>query len=188
MLYLLLLLGLLLCAAQAIRAPRLLFSTLWLAGASALLAILLYALGARELAAIELSVGLALVTVLLVFAIAITGEIGPSARALIPRPLAGGLVALAAALLCWMIWPWPAPGAAPAAAPTFAEALWRQRGMDVLVQVAIIFAGAIGVLGLLAAPEPAAPPEIEPIEQSIVSQPAPDEPVGVGEERAEVLV
>ena len=68
------------------------------------------------------------------------------------------------------------------------DALWRQRGMDVLVQVAIIFAGAIGVLGLLAAPEPAAPPEIEPIEQSIVSEPAPDEPVGVGEERAEVLV
>jgi len=154
--HLLLLLGLLICAAQAIRAPRLLISTLWLAGVSALLAMFLYTIGAPELAAIELSVGLALVTVLLVFAIAIAGEAGPRRRAIVPRPLALSLVGVAVALLGWMVWR-QIGSSSPATADTFADALWRQRGMDVLIQVAIVFAAAVGVLGLLAEREEVAP-------------------------------
>jgi uncharacterized MnhB-related membrane protein len=66
--------GLLVCAVQAVRVQRLLNSALWLAGASALVALLIYMLGAPEVAVIELSVGAGLVTVLFVFAINIAGE------------------------------------------------------------------------------------------------------------------
>jgi len=36
------------------------------------------------------------------------------------------------------------------AGPAFAEMLWQQRGLDVLVQIVLIFAGVLGLLGLLA--------------------------------------
>ncbi len=64
----------LVCALQAVRSRRLLMSALWLAGASALVALMMYLLGAPEVAVIELSVGAGLVTVLFVFAINIAGE------------------------------------------------------------------------------------------------------------------
>ena len=66
--------SLLVCALQAVRAKRLLHSALWLAGASALVALEMYLMGAPEVAVIELSVGAGLVTVLFVFAINIAGE------------------------------------------------------------------------------------------------------------------
>ena len=67
--------AILLCAAQAIRARRLLLAAMWLAGASAATALLLYVLGAAEIAAIELSVGAGLVTVLFVFAITVPFDV-----------------------------------------------------------------------------------------------------------------
>ena len=65
---------------------RLLISALWLAGTSALAALMMYRLGAPEVAVIELSVGAGLVTVLFVFAINIAGEDTPSVRSLVPAP------------------------------------------------------------------------------------------------------
>ena len=64
----------LICALQAIRAPRLLVSALWLAGCSALLALSIALLGAPEVGVVELSVGAGLVTVIFVFAISVAGE------------------------------------------------------------------------------------------------------------------
>ena len=69
--------ALLACALQAVRGTRLLIAALWLAGASALTALMMFRLGAPEVAVIELSVGAGLVTVLFVFAINIAGEEPP---------------------------------------------------------------------------------------------------------------
>src|SRR5512146_3422057 len=79
---------LLVFAFQAMRSKALLTSALWLAGASALTAILLFMYGAHLVAVIELSVGAGLVTVLFVFAINIAGDDAIPARPRIPRPLA----------------------------------------------------------------------------------------------------
>jgi len=88
--------------------------------------------------------------VLFVFAISIAGEDAMTGRALIPRPLALGLVIAAALLLGAMTLPalgLPAPS--PTAEESFGLVLWQQRGLDVLVQIVLIFCGVIGVLGLL---------------------------------------
>jgi uncharacterized MnhB-related membrane protein len=139
----------LVCALQAIRSPRLLMSALWLASASALTALLMYLLGAPEVAVIELSVGAGLVTVLFVFAINIAGEEVSDLRALVPRPLAWAAALGAMALGAWMALPGlrpPAPGGPETA---FATVLWEQRTLDVLLQVVLIIGGVLGVLGLL---------------------------------------
>jgi uncharacterized MnhB-related membrane protein len=139
----------LVCAFQALRARRLLVSALWLAGNSALVALIIYLLGAPEVAVVELSVGAGLVTILFVFAINIAGEETLPARSLIPRPLAWGLVVVSILLLSWFILPrllpiLPGPDAAP-----FSQVAWEQRGLDMLLQVALIFTGVLGVVGLL---------------------------------------
>jgi uncharacterized MnhB-related membrane protein len=149
MLYALLVAGAVFCAVQAVRAKRLLLAALWLAGVSALVSIILYALGAHEVAVIELSVGAGLVTVLFVFAISIAGEDAMEARALLPKPLAWGLVILSSILLGWMIVPSLGSGSV-LIERSFAVVLWQDRSLDVLVQIVLIFAGVIGVLGLLA--------------------------------------
>jgi NADH:ubiquinone oxidoreductase subunit 6 (subunit J) len=153
------------CAIQAVRARRLLDSAIWLSGVSALLAILFYRLGARQVAAIELSVGAGLVTVLFVFAIGMAGDEGDRPKTVVPQGAALALVLAAALLLAWLILPagegslappeQPASVAAGQAAAGAAEAplqeiIWQQRGLDVLVQVVLIFSGILGVLGLLA--------------------------------------
>jgi uncharacterized MnhB-related membrane protein len=143
--------GAVVCAFQAIRAARLLVSAIWLAGVSALAAIALYLMDAREAAVIELSVGAGLVTVLFVFAISIAGEEIVVALALVPRWLAWVLVVVAVLLLAAMAL--AAFGVAIptiAAEGTFADMLWQARGFDVLAQIVLIFGGVVGVLGLLA--------------------------------------
>ena len=139
----------LICAFQALRARRLLVSALWLAGSSALVALMIYLLGAQEVAVVELSVGAGLVTILFVFAINIAGEETLPARSLIPRPLSWGLIIVSVLLLGWFILPrllpvLPAPDSAP-----FSQVAWDQRGLDMLLQVALIFTGVLGVVGLL---------------------------------------
>ncbi len=141
------------CAFMAIRSTRLLVSALWLAGCSALVALALYWLGAAQVAVIELSVGAGLVTVLFVFAIGIAGDDAIRAPSRVPRPLAILLVLLSLVLLAWfnlpafgiqLPTPLPNPGAT-----SFAAVLWQQRGLDVLVQIVLIFAGVLGALGLI---------------------------------------
>ena len=140
----------LLCAWQAVRTPRLLMSALWLASASALTALLMYKLGAPEVAVIELSVGAGLVTVLFVFAINIAGEEVSDLRALVPRPLAWLTALGAMALGAWMAIPGLRAPAALVQDTPFATVLWEQRTVDVLLQVVLIIGGVLGVLGLLA--------------------------------------
>ncbi len=141
------------CGLMAIHSARLLVSALWLAGCSALVALALYSLGAARVAVIELSVGAGLVTVLFVFAIGISGEEIIPNTSLVPRPLAAVIVLLSLVLLAWFNLPVfgiRVPNPIPAAGTdSFAAVLWQQRGLDVLVQVALIFAGVLGALGLI---------------------------------------
>ncbi len=142
------------CALQAIRSPRLLLCAIWLAGTSALVALLLYLLGAPEVAVIELSVGAGLVTVLFVFAINIAGDEPVGARALVPRPLAWAALALAGGLLAWFIVPGVREVVGAPDGSRFSAVLWESRTLDLLLQVVLIFAGVLGVLGLLTAAGP----------------------------------
>lgn len=141
-------------ALQAVRCRRLVRSALWLAGVSAMLSILLYRLGAREVAVIELSVGAGLVTVLMVFAIAVAGEDAMDQAPVVPRWLAATLVLAVLGAAAWLVLPAREPAQAMAE-PPFATVLWEQRGLDALVQVGLIFAGTLGILGLLSEKETA---------------------------------
>ncbi len=155
MLSLFLVLILLVFAIQAIRSKALLTSALWLAGASAMTAILLFMYGARLIAVIELSVGAGLVTVLFVFAINIAGDDAIDARPIPPMPWIVGVSALFVILLGWFVWPAPITAAAVTAAePSLPVVLWQSRGLDLVVQVALIFSGVLGLLGLLAEVKP----------------------------------
>jgi uncharacterized MnhB-related membrane protein len=139
----------LICAVLAVRARRLLISALWLAGASALVALLLYLLGAPEIAVIELSVGAGLVTVLFVFAINIAGEEVHLDQSLIPMPIAVTLVSLAIIFSAILFLGPQYYSVLGGALPGFAEVIWKDRVLDVVLQVLLIFAGVLGVLGLL---------------------------------------
>jgi uncharacterized MnhB-related membrane protein len=156
--------GTLICAVQAIRVRRLLMSALWLAGASALVALLIYMLGAPEVAVIELSVGAGLVTVLFVFAINIAGEETLPIRRLVPRPLAWGFLAVCLLLMGWFILPRETLVNIAEDKDSFAQVVWNLRSLDMLLQVILIFTGVLGVVGLLAenTPTRAAHPEIKP--------------------------
>jgi NADH:ubiquinone oxidoreductase subunit 6 (subunit J) len=147
--YILLILGSIAFAILAISAKRLIAAALWLAGVSALVSILFYLFGAQQVAVVELSVGAGLVTVLFVFAISIAGEEPGTLRSLTPRWLGGGLAILLILLLAWFTIPAPAAQTGVSEAP-FATVFWQQRGLDVLVQTGLIFAGVLGLLGLLA--------------------------------------
>jgi uncharacterized MnhB-related membrane protein len=147
-LYICLVLGVVVCATLAIRATRLLAASLWLAALSALLSVLFYLMGALRIAVIELSVGAGLVTVLLVFAIGIAGDEVAIQRPLVPGLVSWGLSLAVLLLLGWFVLPLvPAP--APASTPSLAGLLWEGRTLDVWIQVVLIFAGVVGVLGLL---------------------------------------
>jgi uncharacterized MnhB-related membrane protein len=140
--------GITICAILALAAKRLLSSAIWLAGVSALSAILFYMLDAREVAVIELSIGVGLVTVLFVFAISIAGEDAMTAKPLVPRILGILLVLCMIGLLGWMT----VPAFLSASAQTelsSTDILWEVRGLDLIVQVSLIFAGVLSVLGLL---------------------------------------
>ncbi len=138
----------LICAYRAIVAKRILASTLYLACVSAMVAILLYLLGAHQVAVMELSVGAGLVTVLLVYAVSVVGDDAIDFVAVLSRPLALLLVIAVAAFLFWMVLPFDSPAGSTKAA-SLADVLWGQRALDVWVQIALIFSGVVGVLGLL---------------------------------------
>ncbi|MHC1781544.1 MAG: NADH-quinone oxidoreductase subunit J [Anaerolineaceae bacterium] len=145
----LILVGIALCSVKAIHSQKLLDSALWLAGASALVSILLFILGAPEIAVIELSVGAGLVTVLFVFAINITGEEPPVLTGVIPRPLSWGLVIVAAGMMAFMNLPAINRIIPIIQEADFATTLWQNRSLDMVLQAVFIFCGVLGVLGLL---------------------------------------
>ncbi len=146
------------CAYRAMISKHLLPSTLYLACVSALVSVVLYMLGAFEVAVIELSVGAGLVTVLLVYALSVIGDDVFDPTSIIPKPLAFVLVAALAVLVGWMAY--PATNYATASGEVLlADVLWKHRALDVWVQVALIFSGVLGVLGLLS--EKAQTPEAQ---------------------------
>jgi NADH-quinone oxidoreductase subunit J len=145
--YVVLATALMICAVQAIRASRLLPASLWLAALSAFVSILLYLLGAREVAVIELSVGAGLVTVLLAFVIGLAGDETLDATALVPAPLALVLVATCLMLLSTFVL--PVTESIPQVEQSFSVVLWQVRGLDLLAQLVLILAGALGVRTLL---------------------------------------
>jgi len=148
--YLLVGMGILACAILSVLSRRLLISAIWLALTSALVAVMIYLLGAPHIAVIELSVGAGLVTVLFVFAINIAGEDTSVLKSLIPMPVAVGAVALAVGLGLVLILR-ANPGAVlTSPAPERSVILWQSRYVDLLLQVVLIFAGVLGVIGLLA--------------------------------------
>jgi NADH:ubiquinone oxidoreductase subunit 6 (subunit J) len=132
----------------AIRAGRLISSALWLAGTSALLSILFYMLGAALISVIELSVGAGLVTVLFVFAISVAGEDAMDLRPIVPKVVAVGSTFLALALLAGLIPANPLPSRL-VIEPALSTVMWQERGLDILIQIVLIFAGVLGLLGLL---------------------------------------
>ena len=139
----------------AIRAGRLIISALWLAGVSALVSVVLFLYGAHQVAVIELSVGAGLVTVLFVFAISIAGDDVVDSRPILPWPLLIGISILFVFLLGWFLLPVSvSPFIATGTEVGLTDVLWGQRGMDVLVQVVLIFSGVLGLLGLLAEVKP----------------------------------
>jgi uncharacterized MnhB-related membrane protein len=148
MLFGFIIIGIILCAILAISANRLLSSAIWLAGVSALSAILFYLLDAREVAVIELSIGVGLVTVLFVFAISIAGDEAMTAKPIVPRILGIILVLCLILLLVWMVTPGFITGEKTSELSS-TDVLWEVRGLDLLVQVSLIFAGVLSVLGLL---------------------------------------
>jgi len=138
------------CALMAIRAARLLVSALWLAGCSAFLALSIALLGAPEVGVVELSVGAGLVTILFVFAISVAGEETVGVKSVVPRPLAWALLAVFIVLMAWLTLPGLIVPALPKDALPFLRALWVERSLDTVLQVALIFSGVLGSLGLLA--------------------------------------
>lgn len=163
--YILIGIAMLVCAVQAIRSQRLLHSALWLAGTSALTALIIYLLGAQQVAVIELSVGAGLVTVLFVFAINIAGEESLPVEPIVPRALAWLLVVVTVVLLAWlnrdvlvMVF-----GLTPGVG--FSNALWNNRQLDIYLQIALMFSGVLSVLGLLAEIHPSTQPAAHVVEE-----------------------
>jgi hypothetical protein len=109
----------------------------------------LYLLGSPDISVVELSVGAGLVTVLFVFAINIAGEETFSGPNLISRPLAWILVGIAVVLLGVLVLGPQISTSLSGPLPGFAEVIWKDRLLDVVLQVLLIFAGVLGVLGLL---------------------------------------
>ncbi len=146
--YLILIVGAVICAYRAVTEARILSSTIYLAVVSAAVAMMLYLLGAYQVAVIELSVGAGLVTVLLVYAISVVGDDASDPGPVIPRPVAVGLTLLTAVMLGYMAYSLPSKVLA-GRVPPLVTALWEQRVLDVWIQMVLIFAGVLGVLGLL---------------------------------------
>ncbi len=144
----LLIAGTVVCAIRAIRARQLLSAALWLAGVSALTALMLYKLGAEQVAVVELSVGAGLVTVLFVFAISIAGDDGLAEREFIPNWFTIGLVGIFLVILGLMMLPLDEIDGA-GSNTAMAEMLWENRTLDVLLQTVLIFSGVLCLLGLL---------------------------------------
>lgn len=153
--------GILLCAILAVTSKRLLVSAIWLAVTSALVALMLYLLGAQQLAVIELSVGAGLVTVLFVFAINISGEEPLGLKPVMPKAFAWVLVIIGVGMTVFLTLKSGILGLTLQIPSSAAMILWSNRYLDIILQIAFIFCGVLGVLGLLSDGKPEIPEENE---------------------------
>jgi len=159
--YAVFLLGAVFCAYRAIVAKRILTATIYLACISALISATVYSLGATQVAVMELSVGAGLVTVLLVYALSVVGDDALDPASVIPKPLAFGVVAAVAIILGSMAFP-AIQTKFDTGSVDLVSTLWQNRALDIWIQIALIFSGVMGVLGLLSEKVPGRKEEFEP--------------------------
>jgi hypothetical protein len=107
---------------------------------------MLYLIGAYTIAVIELSLSVGLITILLVFAISMVGADSPDTPVSkwINLPLLAAMLLLVIGLTVPLLTPQATTNDA-----TFSVTFWLRREADVVAQIALIFAGVLGVLGLL---------------------------------------
>ncbi len=164
--YGLFILGAVFFAYRAIVTTRILSASIYLACISALVSSVLYMLGAAQVAVMELSVGAGLVTVLLVYAVSVVGDDAFDPPSVVPKPLAFGLVALIVLLLGWMVYP-VIPANFEHGSLSLSKSLWETRVLDVWIQIALIFSGVMGVLGLLSEKVPGRTDEPELLSEKV---------------------
>ncbi|MFP4321873.1 MAG: NADH-quinone oxidoreductase subunit J [Anaerolineales bacterium] len=150
MIYAFLILGVLFFTLYALWSQRLVTTVIALAAISGLASVILYLMGAHFAAVIELSVGAGLVAVLFAFTNSLLPQNMTERLPTIVPPLVAGLLAagitfIVGLLLVHQI----GEPASSGTASDFEAVFWGQRSADVFVQLVIIFAGALGVLGLL---------------------------------------
>lgn len=151
--YGLFLLGAIVCAYRAIVSKKILTAAIYLACISALVSAVLYLLGAAQVAVMELSVGAGLVTVLLVYAVSVVGDDVLDPASVVPKPLAFLMVGIVTILLGLMAFP-AVEKNVDTSSLALSIALWKNRVLDVWIQIALIFSGVMGVLGLLSEKTP----------------------------------
>jgi uncharacterized MnhB-related membrane protein len=151
--YGLFLLGAIFCAYRAIVSKKILSATIYLACISALVSAVLYLLGATQVAVMELSVGAGLVTVLLVYAVSVVGDDALDPASVVPKPVAFVVVGVVTILLGFMAFP-AVEKSVDTSSLALSIALWQNRVLDVWIQIALIFSGVMGVLGLLSEKTP----------------------------------
>jgi hypothetical protein len=88
------------------------------------------------------------VTVLLVYALSVVGDDALDPASVIPKPLAFAVVGAVIVLLGLMAYP-AIQTSLDKGSTTLATVLWQNRVLDVWIQIALIFSGVMGVLGLL---------------------------------------
>ncbi|MCJ7588215.1 MAG: DUF4040 domain-containing protein [Candidatus Aminicenantes bacterium] len=147
----LLLIGLVLFSVAAVLLKDLIKAAICLAAASLVLGILFFRMGAPYAGAFEISVVAGLITVLFMLTIALTktgGDVAESKLARVAFPLFFILfLAVDVIVTKNLVQKIVALPAAPEAG-AFGEVLWKQRTLDLVGQVCIIFAGVLAVLAL----------------------------------------
>jgi uncharacterized MnhB-related membrane protein len=151
--YALFLMGAIFCAYRAIVSKKILSATIYLACISALISAVIYLLGAAQVAVIELSVGAGLVTVLLVYAVSVVGDDAFDPPSVVSKPLAFGVVGLVAIVLGAMVYP-TISVPFERGSMSLAVSMWQSRVLDIWIQIALIFSGVLGILGLLSEKTP----------------------------------
>jgi NADH:ubiquinone oxidoreductase subunit 6 (subunit J) len=147
----LLLVGLVLFSVAAVLLKDLIKAAICLAAASLVLGILFFRMGAPYAGAFEISVVAGLITVLFMLTIALTktgGDVAESKLATVAFPLFFILFLVVDVIVTKnLVQKIVALPAAPEAG-AFGEVLWKQRTLDLVGQVCIIFAGVLAVLAL----------------------------------------
>ena len=139
------------CGLQAIQSKKLSHSALWLAITSGLVSLLMYHLGAPQIAVIELSVGAGVVTILLVFAINIVGDEQEEKKPLVPKAIAilvvlGVMVLIGSTLLPVKELSIPV---SETITQSLSEMMWQDRFLDTLLQIILVFTCVLGTLSLM---------------------------------------
>ena len=152
------LLGAVFCVYRSIVPKKILSAAIYLACISAFVYAVIYMLGAPQVAVIELSVGAGLVSVLLVYAVSVVGDDTLDPPSVVPKPLAFGVIGLASIVLGWMAYP-ATPVSFERGSMDLATSMWQSRVLDAWIQMALIFSGVMGMLGLLSEKTPGRPEE-----------------------------